>query len=216
MKHVVALLSGGLDSAVLLYRLLAEGHRVTALSVDYGQRHARELVAARAIADSQSVPLRVVQVPSIASLLVSSQTNSCDVPHGHYADESMRVTVVPNRNMIMLAIAAGVAWSMKAQAIAYAAHRGDHAIYPDCRPEFVRAMDLALDSAHYEPLDLLAPFLATTKGRIVEIGSELAVPFGLTYSCYEGAVLHCGKCGTCVERIEAFRNAGVPDPTEYV
>ena len=145
MKAVVAL-SGGLDSTVLAYKLAAEGHDLIGMSVAYGQRHARELLSARAVAASLGIECEFVDLSALRPVLGGSSQTSTDVavPEGHYADESMKVTVVPNRNMILLAVAGALAVSRKADAVAYAAHGGDHAIYPDCRPEFVSAMMLAL------------------------------------------------------------------------
>lgn len=214
MKAVV-LLSGGLDSATLLAHLLAAGHDCRALSVDYGQRHRRELDAAASVARHFGAPHEVVALP--ASLLAGSAltTGGGPVPHGHYADPTMRATVVPARNTVLLALAAAVAVREGCGAVALANHAGDHPVYPDCRPEFVAAFAGVLALCDYEPVGLLAPFAARSKADVVRRGAELAVPFGLTWSCYEGAALHCGKCGTCVERLEAFRVASVDDPTEY-
>lgn len=216
MKSVVVF-SGGLDSTVLLYELLAGGDEVLALSVDYGQRHRVELEAARQLAAQVDVEWQLADLSPIAGLLAgSSQTSSeIAVPHGHYAEESMKQTVVPNRNMILLAVAGGWAVSRKANRIAYAAHSGDHTIYPDCRPEFTAAMRQALGLADWHQVDLYCPFVNLTKADIVRRGAELNVPFAETWSCYEGGQRHCGLCGTCVERKEAFEQAGIPDPTRY-
>lgn len=216
MKTVL-IYSGGLDSTVLLYDLVAAGDLVRALSIDYGQRHATELDAARKITAGLGVPHRFVTVGALADLLAtSSQTNGAiDVPEGHYTADTMKQTVVPNRNMIMLAVAAGWALSQKADRVAYAAHGGDHAIYPDCRPEFVAAMGHALGLADWAPLAIHAPYLALGKADVVALGQTLGVPFEATWSCYRGATIHCGRCGTCVERAEAFHLAGVEDPTTY-
>ncbi len=217
MKTVL-ILSGGLDSGVLLAKLVADGADVSALSFDYGQRHKRELSFAVAQSSYFDVPHRVVDLRSITPLLGgSSQTDaSVPVPLGHYAEESMKATVVPNRNMIMLSIAAGYAISLKADTVAYAAHSGDHAIYPDCRPEFVHWLNLAINGADWHRVNLVAPFLALTKAEIVTLGDELGFPFDLSWSCYQGRKRHCGECGTCTERRLAFELAGVSDSTEYV
>ncbi len=212
----ILLYSGGLDSTTLLFDLRAAGHEVRCLAVNYGQRHGRELQAARAIAERLHVPFRVADLASIQPLLAGSAlTGDVDVPHGHYTDESMKLTVVPNRNMIMLSIAIGWAVSLKFDAVAYAAHAGDHAIYPDCRPEFVAAMEQAASLADWHRVRIERPFMHLTKADIVSRGAELGVPFELTWSCYEGGQVHCGRCGTCVERREAFAAAGVADPTRY-
>ncbi len=149
----------------------------------------------------------------------SALTDDVDVPHGHYAAENMAVTVVPNRNAIMLSIAYGVAVARGARIVAAAVHAGDHYVYPDCRPGFVEAFDRmqreAVEGFGDPSLCLYAPFVHKTKAEIVEIGAALGVPYEDTWSCYEGGEVHCGLCGTCNERKEAFRLAGVPDPTEY-
>lgn len=216
MKTIL-ILSGGLDSAVLLYRLLADGDTVAALSVDYGQRHRRELACARALCGRLGVEHREADLSGLRPLLAgSSQTDDAvPVPHGHYEAETMKLTVVPNRNMLMLSAAAAWAISRRADRVAYAAHGGDHAIYPDCRPGFVAALAAALGLADWHPLGLFAPYLGVSKADIVAEGARLGVPFAGTWSCYEGGAVHCGRCGTCVERREAFALAGVPDPTPY-
>lgn len=217
-RKVVVLLSGGLDSTVALYKMLDDGFDVSAISFDYGQRHSRELDAAATIARTLRIRWNVVEIKHRNYPLFkgSSQTDNVPVPHGHYADASMRVTVVPNRNMIMLSIAAAWAISLGCSAVCYAAHAGDHAIYPDCRPEFVHAMSDALQAASYDHKPyLMAPFIGDSKADIVRLGAKLVVPFEHTWSCYEGRTRHCGKCGTCVERREAFQVADVADPTEY-
>lgn len=216
MKTVL-ILSGGMDSTTLLHALLAEGDQVLAVGVDYGQRHRKELQAAQAICAELGVEFRIADLAGVRQFLGgSSQTDdSVQVPEGHYAEEAMKLTVVPNRNMLMLALAAAWAISLKADRVAYAAHGGDHTIYPDCRPEFVQAMGVALGLADWHEVELFAPFLSMSKADIASLGSHLAVPFERTWSCYKGGDKHCGKCGTCVERREAFSVAGLVDPTEY-
>lgn len=215
--HTVAIFSGGMDSTVLLRELLHQGDEVAALSVDYGQRHRRELEHARRIAERFGVEWQVADLRAIQGLLGGSSLTSDDVPvpHGHYAEESMKQTVVPNRNMIMLAVAGGWAIHRQADRLAYGAHAGDHTIYPDCRPEFAQAVGAALGLADWHRVELYCPFIRWTKADIVARGAELGVDFALTWSCYEGGDLHCGKCGTCYERREAFATAGVEDPTRY-
>lgn len=218
-KNVV-LLSGGLDSSTLLHACLSDGFESTALAVNYGQRHKRELEAAERVAHGARVPFLVCNIasamtPIFANSLSSQVGQKEPVPKGHYADASMKQTVVPNRNMVLLSIAGALAVSIGADSIAYAAHAGDHPIYPDCRPEFFTAMADAMRLANEPPVWIVAPFILVSKTEIVRRGAELGVPFELTYSCYEGGEAHCGKCGTCFERREAFRDAGVPDPTTY-
>jgi len=226
-SKVVVVLSGGMDSAVLLTFYKALGYEVHTISFDYGQRHRRELESARAVAHfGKSASHTEVNLSSLGKVLGgSSQTDSSiPVPHGHYTDETMKKTVVPNRNMVMLSIAAGHAMSIKAETLAYGAHGGDHAIYPDCRPAFAEALAKAIILADWTHVRLAAPFIDMTKAQICSIGSRLGTPFEETWSCYDPQpfsdfgrhVLHCGKCGTCVERKEAFALAHVKDPTAYM
>src|SRR6056300_1545438 len=216
MKALV-LFSGGLDSTVLAAQLLADGAETRLLSIDYGQRHAKELQQAEKIAEALGLPHRILRLPDLGPLLGGSSLtdDQVELPEGHYAEESMKATVVPNRNMILLALAGGHALSLSFDTIAYAAHAGDHTIYPDCRPEFADAMDTALSLADWNTLSLHRPFVDMTKSDLVSLGAELDAPLHLTWSCYAGNEIHCGKCGTCVERKEAFALAKIPDPTKY-
>lgn len=217
MKTVVVC-SGGLDSVTLAYHVRRERELSRLVSFDYGQRHRKELdFAARAAADL-GARHDIVDISNIGPLLGGSAlTDDIDVPDGHYAEENMQVTVVPNRNAIMLTIAYGIAAGEHASAVAAAVHAGDHFIYPDCRPAFVdafRAMqNCALEGV--SEVDFYAPFVQSTKADIVRQGTVLGVPFEGTWSCYKGGDRHCGRCGTCVERREAFHLAGIDDPTEY-
>jgi 7-cyano-7-deazaguanine synthase len=218
---IVAVVSGGLDSSVMAYQLRDQGHHLHSLSFDYGQRHRKELDCARGLAADLGVPWELVdlQAAGVTRFLGGSALtdSAVEVPEGHYADESMRATVVPNRNAMMLAIACALAGSTGADAVALAVHGGDHPIYPDCRPEFVRAFE-AMEKLAMEgmaDLRILAPFASITKDAIVRLGADQGVPFERTWSCYNGRELHCGRCGTCYERREAFQLAGVADPTLY-
>lgn len=214
----VAIFSGGLDSAVMLTALADRvSGNVVALSFDYGQRHSKELAYAEAFARSLGVRHEVADLRGIRHLIGSSSQTSPNiaVPEGHYAEESMKLTVVPNRNMIMLSVAIGFAVSLRYNAVSYGAHAGDHAIYPDCRPEFVAAMNQVAALCDWHRVELRAPFLGYSKADIVTLGASLGVPFADTWSCYKGGAVHCGRCGTCVERHEAFAIAGVVDPTVY-
>lgn len=217
MEKVVAIYSGGMDSTVLLYHMRTEGHEVAALSVDYGQTHRRELDSAKKICESMGIPHDIADLRGITHLLGGNSLTdtSIEVPEGHYTAEDMKATVVPNRNMIMLSVAIGYAITLRALYVAYGAHAGDHTIYPDCRPEFAAAVNTAAMLADWHQVELLRPFVRMTKAEIAKRGAELEVPFGLTWSCYKGGDVHCGRCGTCVERREAFEVAGLVDPTEY-
>ena len=213
----VGTFSGGLDSTTLLYHLRDEGHDVLALAIDYGQRHRIELDHACKIAQHMGAPFEIADLRALSTVFAgSSQTDpSIDVPLGHYAEENMKQTVVPNRNMILLAVATAWAISQKADHVAYAAHAGDHTIYPDCRPEFADAMAAAIGLADWHAVKLIRPFVAMSKADIVRRGAALNVPFNLTWSCYQGGDQQCGACGTCIERREAFIIAGLDDPTDY-
>ncbi|WFR94557.1 7-cyano-7-deazaguanine synthase QueC [Rhizobium tumorigenes] len=217
MKTIVVC-SGGLDSVSLAYRTAAEGSLLGLLSFDYGQRHRKELDFAAACAQRLGVWHEIIDISGIGRHLTGSAlTDNIAVPDGHYAEETMKSTIVPNRNAIMLAIAFGVAAARKADAVAVAVHGGDHFIYPDCRPGFIysfqRMQAEALDG--YADVALLAPYVTVSKADIVTDGVKQGTPFVETWSCYKGGERHCGRCGTCVERREAFSIAGVVDPTDY-
>lgn len=216
-NSVVVTLSGGMDSAVLLYDLLERGLLVRALSVNYQQRHLKELACAEQLCKELGVEHFVADLSRLAPIFAgSSQTSpEVSVPEGHYAEETMKATVVPNRNMVLLSLATAWAVSTKSDLVAYAAHAGDHTIYPDCRPEFGRAMSEAVLLCDWHMVRLLTPYLSSRKQDLVLLGRRLGVPFHRTWSCYKGGDKHCGKCGTCVERREAFSLAGVQDPTDY-
>lgn len=225
MKSTILIYSGGLDSTCLLLKLLADGDHVRCLSVNYGQRHKRELESASSICQILGVEHKVVDLSSLLPLLKgSSQTDlTVPVPHGHYAAENMKLTVVPNRNMLLLA--AGGAWaiSVKADAVAYGAHAGDHEIYPDCRENFVKPLAQALWNADWHHVEIERPFLGLTKGGVLQAGLEaqndlhdqkrlLVDVIGLSWTCYEGGEKPCGLCGACQERKEAFETVGCTDP----
>lgn len=217
MKTIV-ICSGGLDSVSLAYKVATENTLHSLLSFDYGQRHRQELDYAARCAAALGVPHKIIDITAIgASLTGSALTDDIDVPDGHYAEESMKVTVVPNRNAIMLAIAFGVAAAQDADAVAAAVHGGDHFIYPDCRPGFIDAFQAMQNQAldGYASVQLYTPFVNGSKGDIVTAGAAVDTPFADTWSCYKGGAKHCGRCGTCVERREAFDMAGVTDPTQY-
>lgn len=214
----VAVFSGGMDSTVLLYALLARGVEVRgAISFDYGQKHRKELECAREVCAQAGIEHKVVDLSSISEIFgESSLTNdSVEVPEGHYEEDSMKSTVVPNRNMILISIATAWGISEKAEVVAYGAHGGDHAVYPDCREEFAASLDAAIRQCDWHSIRLFRPFVAMTKADIATLGAEVGAPFSLTWSCYKGGAAHCGRCGTCVERREAFYIAGVADPTVY-
>jgi 7-cyano-7-deazaguanine synthase len=210
--------SGGLDSVTLAHKVAAEQTLTRLVSFDYGQRHRKELGFAHACAARLGVPHDVVDISAVGQLLTGSALTSGEaVPEGHYAEDTMRITVVPNRNAILLAIAFGVAAAEQVEAVAAAVHGGDHFIYPDCRPDFIEAFETMQRHAleGLASITLYTPFVRLSKTDIVREGAQLAVPFAETWSCYQGGERHCGRCGTCVERREAFHLAGIEDPTLY-
>ncbi len=228
--HAVLIVSGGMDSCVLAHYYAAAGFDLHLLSFNYGQKHVKELLyAERYIAalrerfsagpNALHIEHDVIELP-IARLLTDSDSALINadrqMPYGHYTDDSMKATVVPYRNPNMLLQAATVAWGEKASIIAYAAHQGDYAQYPDCRKVFVDAFNQMLALAmNITTIKVEVPFMYFSKAQIARLGASLGAPFELTWSCYEGQEIHCGRCGTCVERYEAFKVAGVPDPTVY-
>ncbi len=221
MPTAIAIVSGGLDSVTLAYLLRSQGYDLHLLSFDYGQKHKKELEFARICATDLGAQHDVVDLSEFSRLIGGSALTdeNIAVPHGHYAAPNMAITVVPNRNAIFLALAYGVAVNERANRVAIGVHGGDHFVYPDCRPDFLEQFEkmqvLAVSGFGAPDLQLEAPFCALDKTGIVREGARLGVPFEKTWSCYEGGALHCGKCGTCVERIEAFAESGVPDPTVY-
>lgn len=214
---VVVLVSGGMDSVTALHWAAREHEVVVGLSFDYGSKHNHcELPFAAFHCLALKVRHEVVRLDFIDRLFKSDLLRSGgEIPEGHYEAENMKQTVVPFRNGIMLAVAAGFAESVEAEGLVIAAHSGDHAIYPDCREDFMRPMAEAIRSGTYAGIDVLRPFIAERKEGIALIGAELGIDFSRTWSCYKGGEHHCGKCGTCVERKEAFALAGLTDPTFY-
>ena len=218
MSFAVTVLSGGMDSTVLAHMAKGLNERVDLVSVDYGQRHRTELEFAARTAARLGCRHDVVSLPIGEALSGSALTDSSvDVPHGHYAEDNMSVTVVPNRNAILISVAYGIAVARGADTVQVGVHAGDHFVYPDCRPDFVQQLGIALGTGNegYGDVKLVAPFVHQTKTDICRLGDALGVDWTSTWSCYEGGDVHCGRCGTCVERREAFRDAHVEDPTEY-
>jgi 7-cyano-7-deazaguanine synthase len=216
-KQVVVLVSGGMDSVAALYEAHAQHNVVAALSFNYGSKHnPREIPFAAFHCAKLEIPHQVIAMDFMAGLFKSNLlTSGGAIPDGHYEEQSMKQTVVPFRNGIMLSIAAGFAESAGAGAVVIAAHAGDHAIYPDCREAFMQSMGDAIRLGTYAGVEILRPFIHMTKAQIAARGHELGVDFSKTWSCYKGGEVHCGVCGTCVERREAFQHAHLPDPTTY-
>jgi 7-cyano-7-deazaguanine synthase len=214
---VVVLVSGGMDSVTALHGAAREHEVVAGLSFDYGSKHNhRELPFAAWHCRELGVPHEIVALGFMERLFKSNLLKSGGaIPEGHYEAENMKQTVVPFRNGILLSIAAGYAESAGAEGLVIAAHSGDHAIYPDCREDFMRPMAEAIRAGTYAGIEVLRPFIELRKEGIAAIGAGLGIDFAQTWSCYKGGKVHCGKCGTCVERKEAFALAGLPDPTFY-
>lgn len=215
-KDSVIVLSGGMDSVTLLHQY---AERIAlAVTFDYGSNHnAREIECARRHAELLGIPHIVIPLSFMKTYFKSSLLSGADsIPEGGYADENMKSTVVPFRNGIMLSIACGLAESNSLKFVMIANHGGDHAIYPDCRPEFINAMSDAMAFGTYPGIRIFAPFTSLTKGEIALIGKELGIDYSTTYSCYKGGERHCGVCGTCTERREALAFACIDDQTDYL
>ena len=214
---VLILLSGGLDSVTALYHARTQHEVIGAVSFDYGSKHNEREIAMAAYHCKQFgishviIPLTFMNDYFRSDLLQSGGS----IPDGHYAAATMKQTVVPFRNGIMLSVATGLAESRGAEGLVIAAHTGDHFIYADCREEFLEPMARAMIEGSDARIKLLRPFVHMTKGNIAKRGIELGIDYSKTWSCYKGGDLHCGTCGTCVERREAFMQAGTNDPTRY-
>ena len=215
MKDTVLIYSGGVDSTTMLYEY--KDRIALALSFHYGSNHNdKELTFAKLHCERLGIPHVVISLDFIGKMFHSSLLEGADaIPEGNYNDENMRSTVVPFRNGIMLSVAAGLAESEDLHYVMMANHAGDHAIYPDCRPEFVQALSKAIRVGTYEGIEILAPYTNITKADIAKKGKALGIDYSETWSCYKGEEHHCGRCGTCEERKEAFREAGIVDNTVY-
>lgn len=214
-KDCILVLSGGMDSTTMLYDY--RDRIAVAVTFDYGSNHnRREADCARFNCEKLGIEYVEIPLEFMHAYFKSSLLDGADaIPDGHYAADNMKSTVVPFRNGIMLAIACGLAASRGLRHVMIANHGGDHTIYPDCRPEFIDNMSRAMGYGTFENITILAPYTDITKGDIARIGKRLGVDYSHTYSCYKGGEKHCGKCGTCVERMEAMQEAGIEDPTVY-
>ena len=215
MKDSIIIVSGGMDSVTLLYDF--KDRIALGISFDYGSNHnAKEIPFARWHCEQLGIEHITIDLAFMPQYFKSSLLEGADaIPEGHYADENMKSTVVPFRNGIMLSIAAGIAESRGLKYVMMANHGGDHTIYPDCRAEFVEAMSEATKAGTFPGIEILAPYTNITKADIARKGKELGIDYSKAWSCYKGADVHCGKCGTCVERKEALRDAGIEDTTIY-
>ena len=215
MRNSLIALSGGVDSTTLLYEYREEV--ACAVGFDYGSKHnAQELAAAKAICRELEIPYLIIPLAFIEEYFRSDLLLSGgEMQLGDYSEENISSTVVPFRNGIMLSVLAGLAESRNLQQVLIANHFGDHAIYPDCRESFVTPMGEAITAGTSNGVKLVAPYTKLTKAEIVARGTRLGVPYGKTYSCYQGGERHCGRCGTCRERHDAFVANGLEDPTLY-
>jgi len=215
-ENAVVILSGGMDSTTLLYDVINQGFNVKALTFNYNQRHSKEIDYAIKTCKKLGVEQKIIDLKILGEIAPSALTSgNIDVPHGHYEEENMKQTVVPNRNMVLISLAAAYAIGQKYNHLFYGAHGGDHAIYPDCRTEFIEKMGEVLKIADWIKLELHAPYLNKDKGDIAILGKQLGVDYSLTWTCYEGLEEACGACGSCVERLEAFKKIGLQDPIKY-
>ena len=215
-QKVVVIFSGGMDSYTVLNKAIRDGFDVYALTFDYGQRHVKEIDYAKRACKALGVHHKIVDISAINGIIAgSSLTDDIEVPEGHYEGDNMKQTVVPNRNMILLSLAVGYAVSLDATKVYYGAHSGDHAIYPDCRPEFVKKMQDVCAIANYDAVDIVVPYLNNDKIEILTDGLKMGLDYGQTWTCYNGRERACGKCGACQERLEAFEKNGQIDPLSY-
>lgn len=215
MKDSLIIVSGGMDSITLLYEM--RERIALAISFNYGANHnAREIPFARHHCNRLDIPHITIPLDFMGRYFTSSLLSGPDaIPEGHYASENMKSTVVPFRNGVMLSIACGIAESRHLTNVMIANHAGDHTIYPDCTPAFIQAMDAATTAGTYVHVHVLAPYTNISKADIARKGKSLGIDYTKTWSCYKGGKIHCGKCGTCVERKEALHEAGIEDKTEY-
>lgn len=215
MKDSIIVVSGGMDSITMLYEY--QDRIAQAVSFHYGSNHNdKELAFAKLHCERLGIPHLIIPLDFIGKYFESSLLQGADaIPEGNYDDENMKSTVVPFRNGIMLAVAAGLAETHHLNCVMLANHSGDHAIYPDCRPEFVNSMSDAIAAGTYDGIRIFAPYTNITKADIARHGKQLGIDYAETWSCYKGGEHHCGKCGTCTERIEALREAGIEDHTVY-
>lgn len=215
-KKIIVICSGGMDSISMLYRLKKEKYKIKAISFNYGQRHKKELEMAKKNCEMLEIEHNVIDIRSITKFISNSAlTGNIEVPEGHYEQKNMSLTVVPSRNTIMLAIASGYAINIGYNAIAIGIHSGDHQIYPDCRPEFIKAMNDVFKINNYKKVKILTPYLNANKTKIIKDGLKNGVNYIFTWTCYKGGKKACGKCGSCRERLEAFKNNKIEDPLQY-
>ena len=217
LPKAIVVYSGGMDSYTVLHHAMRQGYDVQALSFHYGQRHSRELTMAQNVCRRLGIPHRLVDIRAIHSLIDNSALTDSDrdMPHGDYDGDNLAVTLVPNRNMILLSLAIAQAVNSGADTCFYGAHGGDHVLYPDCRPEFVERMNDVAAIANLEAVRIEAPYLHADKAAILADGLAMGLDYRETWTCYLGEELACGHCGSCRERLAAFAANGISDPIRY-
>ena len=216
MKSVLVVYSGGLDSYTLLNKALNEFKHVEAITFDYGQKHNKEITFASKVCSANSIPHEVVKLDLENILSSSALVGSSEIPEGNYDKEKMKQTVVPNRNMIMISVAASLAIKNKCQHLWYAAHAGDHEIYPDCRPEFIQKLGDVLSICDYHKIKFEAPFMNLSKQQIVAEGLKMNLDYKNTWTCYVGGEKPCLRCSACLERMSAFKANNAKDPLNEI
>lgn len=217
MKKVIVSLSGGMDSITLASFYLSKGYEVYPVSFFYGSKHnVHELIAAESFCKKNNLQFKKINLPFIEQLFKSDLLKTGgEIPEGYYTTPNMSQTVVPGRNIIFASIMAGYAWSIGANIISLGVHAGDHTIYEDCRPEFIAAMNAAIVCGSGNRVYIETPFLNINKTEILKIGLDIGVDYKSTRTCYKDQILACGKCGSCQERLEAFKTLEIKDPVEY-
>ncbi len=214
----VVIYSGGMDSFTLLHDI-QQNYSVFALSFDYGQRHRKnELLCAQSVCHDDQINHKLVDIQSIGSLFSqdsSLMNTDIPLPSGHYNADN-RTTVVPNRNMVFLSIAIAYALSLKAGTVFYGAHQDDDLMYPDCRPEFIKAMDHAAHLCDWNNINIQAPYLLKSKSEILKIGLSMGLNYAKTWTCYDNNDKACGQCSACIVRLDAFKKNNITDPISYL
>ena len=206
-----------MDSFTLLHQALSQNYEVDCLTFDYDQRHIKEIKYAHLACEENKLSNLKIKIANVESIFAKSAltSNSIEMPHGSYQAETMQSTIVPNRNMLFISHAIAYAISKNINKVWYGAHAGDHFIYPDCRPEFLKSMDVAAGLCDPSQVSVKGPFINLNKGEIFKKGISLGIDYSKTWTCYEGQEFACGKCGSCVERLEAFADNKVTDPLNY-
>ena len=217
MKKITLIYSGGSDSFTLLHHALDQGLDVDCITFNYGQKHAKEIDFAKSVCNELNLKHTLIDIGDSAAIFGSSSLvdESNKIPYGSYKEDSMKSTIVPNRNMIFISYAIAYSIANEISEVWYGAHAGDHFIYPDCRPEFLKSMDVAAGLCDPSQVSVKGPFINLNKGEIFKIGISLGIDYSKTWTCYEGQELACGKCGSCVERLEAFADNKTTDPLNY-